>query len=114
MTHCLDFARFAVSQALFHLKAGVAHLGDAALADDVIMETYRIAEIKVDVDENIFESQPVDLGLEDMLEVSASAHVEEVALRPVVDVVIRVEVAHSDLYGTREHVSLEFRVQSLE
>ncbi len=106
MTHCLDFARFAVSQALFHLKAGVAHLGDAALADDVIMETYRIAEIKVDVDKNIFKGKPVDWCLELMLEETASTHVEKVALRPVVDVVVWVKGAHADLDGTRKHFQL--------
>lgn len=109
--HCmaqgLDFVCFSILQALLHLEAGIAHLGDMALADNVVMEMHGMAEIKVDVDENIFESQPVDLGLEDMLEVSASAHVEEVALRPVVDVIIRVEVAHSDLDGTGKHNVVE-------
>jgi hypothetical protein len=38
-----------------------------------------------------------------MLEIAASTHVEVIALRPVVDVIVRVEVAHADLYGTREH-----------
>ena len=41
-----------------------------------------------------------------MLKVAASAHVEVVALRPVVDVVVRVKVAHSDLDGTGEHILL--------
>jgi hypothetical protein len=41
-----------------------------------------------------------------MLEVAASAHVEEIALRPVVHVIVRVEVAHADLDWTREHFQL--------
>ena len=103
MAQRLDFARFCILQALLHLEAGVAQFGDTALAHNVVMKMHGMTEIKVDVDENIFESQPVDLGLEDMFEITASTHVEEVALRPVVDVIVRVEVAHSDLYGTREH-----------
>jgi len=62
-----------------------------------------LAKVQVHVDEDILESQPVDSGLEDILEIAASTHVEEVALRPVVDVVVRVEVAHADLDGTGEH-----------
>ena len=101
----LDFARFSILQALLHLEAGVAHLRDAALTDDGIVEMDGLAEIEVHVDEDIFEGQPIDFGLEDMLEVAASTHVEEVALRPVVDVVVRVEVAHADLDGTGKHIS---------
>ena len=103
MAQRLDFARFCILQALLHLETGIAHLGDAALTHNVVMEMHGMAEIKVDVNKHIFECKPVDLCLEDMLEVSASAHVEEVALRPVVDVIIRVEVAHSDLDGTGKH-----------
>jgi hypothetical protein len=65
------------------------------------------------VDEDIFESQPVDFGLEDMLEIAASTHVEVVALRPVVDVVVRVKVAHSDLDGTGEHFYVELLIVEL-
>ena len=65
-----------------------------------------MAEVQVHVDENVFECKPVDSGLEDMLKVAASAHVEIIALRPVVDVVVRVKVAHSDLDGTGEHCLL--------
>ena len=62
------------------------------------------------MDEDIFEGEPVDFGLEDMLEVAASTHVEVVALRPVVDVVVRVKVAHSDLDGTGEHFYVELLI----
>ena len=78
------------------------------------MEMHGMTEIEVDVDKHIFEGQPVDLGLENMFEVTASAHVEKVALRPVVDVVIRVEVAHADLDGTGKHISLQLGVRSWE
>lgn len=103
VTQRLDFVGLDIAQALLHLEAGVAQFGDTALAHNVVMEMHGMAEIKVDMDENIFEGQPVDLGLEDMFEVSASTHVEEVALRPVVDVIVRVEVAHADLDGTGKH-----------
>ena len=66
------------------------------------------------MDEDIFECEPVDSGLEDMLEVAASAHVEVVALRPVVDVVVRVEVAHADLDGTGKHISYILKAQMYE
>ena len=42
--------------------------------------------------------------IEQMFEILAAAVVEQVALRPVVDVVERVEVAHSDLDRAREHI----------
>ena len=58
------------------------------------------------MDEDIFEGQPVNFGLEDMLKVSASTHVEVIALRPVVDVVVRVKVAHADLDWRGEHIYL--------
>ena len=106
----LDFARFAVAETLLHLETGVAHLGDATLTDNRVVKTDRLAEIQVHVDEDVFECEPVDFSLEGMLEIAASAHVEVVALRPVVDMVVRVKVAHSDLDGTGEHFSLEFRV----
>ena len=67
------------------------------------MKMNGLAEVQVNVDKNVFESKPIDMGLKDMLEVTASTHVEKIALRPVVDVVVRVEVAHADLNGTREH-----------
>ena len=38
-----------------------------------------------------------------MLEIAASTHVEIIALRPVVDMIVRIKVAHSDLDGTGEH-----------
>ena len=66
-----------------------------------------MAEIQVNVDEDVFECEPVDFGLEDMLEIAASTHVEIIALRPVIDVVVWVKVAHSDLDGTREHFFVE-------
>ena len=103
MAQGLDLACFGVFQALFHLEAGVAYLGDSALADNRVVEQNRFAKVQVHVDEDIFESKPVDGCLEDMLKVSASTHVEVIALRPVVDVVVGVEVAHSDLYGTGKH-----------
>lgn len=110
VTQGLDFARFAVTKALLHLETGVAHLCDAALTDNRVVKADGLAEVQVHVDEDVFEGQPVDFGLEGMLEVAASAHVEVVALRPVVDMVVRVKVAHSDLDGTGKHFSLEFRV----
>ena len=106
VTQRLDFACFAVAKALLHLEAGVAYLGDAALAHNRVVEKHGMAEIQVHVDEDVFECEPVDFGLEDMLEIAASTHVEIIALRPVVDVVVRVKVAHSDLDGTREHFLL--------
>ena len=106
MAQGLDLARFGVFQALLHLEAGITYFGDAALADNGVVEMHGVSEIKVDVDEDIFEGQPVNFGLEDMLEIAASAHVEIVALRPVVDMVVGVKVAHSDLDGTGEHVLL--------
>ena len=99
----LDLARFGILQALLHLEAGVAHLCDAALADNRVVETHGFAEIQVHMDKDVFKSKPIDMGLKNMLEVSASTHVEKIALRPVIDVVVRVEVAHADLNGTREH-----------
>ena len=113
MAQSLDLARFGVTKALLHLEAGIAHLGDAALADNGVVEMHGVSEIKVDVDEDIFEGQPVNFGLEDMLEIAASAHVEIVALRPVVDMVVRVKVAHSDLDGTGEHVFVELLIVEL-
>ena len=102
----LDLASFGVLQALLHLEAGIAHLDDTALAEDGIMETHGLTEIKVDVDEDIFKGKPVDWLLELMLKVAASAHIEEVALRPIVHVVVRIEVAHADLDWTGEHFQL--------
>jgi hypothetical protein len=51
------------------------------------MEQDWLAKVEVHVDKDVFERKPVDLGLEDMLEIAASTHVEVVALRPVVDMV---------------------------
>ena len=99
----LDFARVSILEALLHLEAGVAYLSDAALADNRVVEANRLAEVQVHVDEDILEGQPVDFGIKCMFEVATSTHVEVVALRPVVDVVVRVEVAHADLDRTREH-----------
>ena len=48
-----------------------------------------------------------------MLKIAASAHVEVIALRPVVDMVIRVKVAHSDLDGTGEHFYVELLIVEL-
>ena len=103
MAQRLDLTRFGILETLLHLETGVAHLDETAFAHNRVVEMHGNTEIKVDVDEDIFESQPVDSGLKDMLEVAASTHVEVVALRPVVDVVVRVEVAHADLDGTGEH-----------
>ena len=101
-----DLACFGIFQALLHLETGVAYFGDTALAHNRVVKKHGMAEIQVNVDEDVFECEPVDFGLEDMLEIAASTHVEIVALRPVVDVVVRVKVAHSDLDGTREHFLL--------
>ena len=49
-----------------------------------------------------------------MLEIAASTQVEIVALRPVVDMVVGVKVAHSDLDGTREHIVLSFGYQIVD
>ncbi len=99
----LDFARFSIFKALLHLEAGVAYLEDATFTNNGIMEQHGMAEVQVHMDEDILKGQPVDFGLEDMLEIATSTHVEVVALRPIVDVVIRVEVAHANLDGTRKH-----------
>ena len=109
----LDFTRLGVTQALLHFKAGVAHFGDAALTDNGVMELHGFTEVQVHVDKDVFKGQPIDFGLEDMLEIAASTHVEVVALRPVVDVVVGVKVAHSDLDGTGEHIFLINFVESL-
>ena len=114
MAQGLDFARFSIFQALLHLEAGVAYLEDVTFTYNGVVKQHRLTEIEIHMDEDILEGEPVDGCLEDMLEVTASAHVEKVALRPVVDVIVRVEVAHADLYRTREHFSGEFRVESLE
>jgi len=55
------------------------------------------------MDKDVFEGQPIYFFLKDMFEVTASTHVEVVALRPVVDVVVRVEVTHSNLYRAGVH-----------
>ena len=103
MAQGLDLACFSILKALLHLEAGVAYLCDATLADNEVVEQHWVAKVQVHMDEDVFKGQPIDFALKDMLEITASTHVEVVALRPVVDVVIRVEVAHADLYRTREH-----------
>ena len=102
----LDFACFAVAKALLHLEAGVADFRDAALAHNRVVEQHGMAKVQIHMDEDVFECEPVDFGLEDMLEIAASTHVEIIALRPVIDVVVRVEVAHADLDGAGEHFIL--------
>ena len=101
----LDFASISIFQALLHLEAGVAYLEDMTFTHNVVVKQHWVAEVQVHMDEDILEGEPVDGCLEDMLKITATAHVEEVALCPVVDMVIRVEVAHADLDGTREHFS---------
>ena len=61
-------------------------------------------EIHLDMHKDIFKGEPIDGSLEGVLEEAASSHVKIMALRPVVDVVIGVEVAHSDLYWAGKHV----------
>ena len=114
MAQSFDLARFRVAQALLHLKTGVAHLNDAAFTHNRVVEMHRHTKVEVNVDKDIFEGQPVDFSLEDMLKVTASTHVEVVALRPVVDMVVGVKVAHSDLDGTREHIVLSFGYQIVD
>ena len=103
VAHCLDFARLGILEALLHPEAGVAHFKDAALAHNRVMEQHGLPEVQIHMNKDILEGQPIDFGLEDMLEVTASPHVEEIALRPVVDMVVRIEVAHADLYRTGKH-----------
>ena len=103
MAQGLDFARFRIFQELLHLEAGVAYLEDATLTNNGVVEQHGMVEVQVHMDKDILKGQPIDFGLKDMLEVTATTHVEVIALRPVVDMVIRVEVAHADLYRTREH-----------
>ena len=102
----LDFARLGIFEALLHLKAGVTYLGDVTLADNRVVKEHWFAEVQIHMDKDIFEGKPVDFGLEDMLKVSASTHVEVIALRPVVDVIVGVKVAHADLDGARKHFQL--------
>ena len=113
MAQSLDFARFGILEALLHLETRVAYLNDATFTDNWVMEVYGLLEVQVHVDKDVFKSEPVDFGLENMLKVAASAHVEVVALRPVVDVVVRIKVAHSDLDGTREHFYVELLIVEL-
>ena len=107
MAQGLDLARLGVAQELLHLEAGVAYLGDAAFTHTGVVELHGMAKVQVHMDEDILEGEPVDGCLEDMLKITATAHVEVVALRPVVDVVVRVEVAHADLDGTGKHFSVD-------
>ena len=99
----LDFARLGIFEALLHLEAGVTYFGDVTLADNRVVKQHGMAEVQIHMDEDIFKGKPIDFGLEDMLEIAASTHVEVVALRPIVDVIVRVKVAHADLYRAREH-----------
>ena len=103
MAQGLDFAHFRIFQALLHLETGVAYLKNTAFTNNGVMEQHGMAEVQVHMDEDILKGEPVDFGLEDMLEIAASTHVEVVALRPIVDVVVGVKVAHADLDGTRKH-----------
>ena len=90
MAQGLDFTRLGIFEALLHLEAGDAYLEDAALAHYRVVKQNRFAEVQIHMDEDILKGEPVDFGLEDMLEIAASTHVEVVALRPIVDVIIRV------------------------
>ena len=103
MAQGLDLTCFSVFQTLLHLKAGVAYLEDATFTNNGVVEQHGMAEVQVHMDEDIFKGKPVDFGLEDMLKIAASTHVEVVALRPIVDMVVGVKVAHADLDGTRKH-----------
>ena len=102
----LDFARLGIFEALLHLETRIAYFKNTAFTNNGVMEQHGMAEVQIHVDKDIFKGQPVDFGLEDMLKVSASTHVEVIALRPVVDVIVRVKVAHADLYRAREHFQL--------
>ena len=106
MAQGLYFTRLGIFEALLHFKAGVTYFGDSAFTNNRVVEQHGVAEVQIHVDKDIFEAQPVNFGLEDMLKVSASTHVEVIALRPVVDVIVRVKVAHADLDGAREHFQL--------
>ncbi len=103
MAQGLDFASISIFQALLHLEARIAYLEDTAFTHNGVVKQHWMAEVQVYMDEDILKGEPVDFALKDMLEIAASTHVEVIALRPVVDVIVRVEVAHADLYGTREH-----------
>ena len=103
MAQGLDFASINIFQALLHLEAGVAYLEDTTFTHNGVVKQHGMAEVQVHMDEDILKGEPVDFALKDMLEIAASTHVEVIALRPVVDVIVRVEVAHADLYGTRKH-----------
>ena len=103
MAQGLDFARFRIFQALLHLETGIAYLKNTTFTHNGVVKQHGMAEVQVHMDEDILKGEPVDFGLEDMLKIAASTHVEVIALRPVVDVIVRVEVAHADLYGTRKH-----------
>ena len=103
MAQSLDFARLGIFQALLHLETRVAYFKDTAFTNNGVVEQHGMTEVQVHMDKDIFEGKPVDFGLEDMLKIAASTHVEVVALRPIVDVVVGVKVAHADLDGTRKH-----------
>jgi hypothetical protein len=103
MTKGLLHPSLLIHKTLDHLETGVAHLKDGGFTHQVVMEMDGHLEIEIDMDQHIFKGKPVDLLLEGMFKKAASTHVEVVALRPVVDVVVGVEIAHADLDGAREH-----------
>jgi hypothetical protein len=104
MTDCLDKACLLVHKSLLHFEAGIAHFGNERFTYEVVVKMNGCFEIKFHVNQYVFKGKPIDLLLEGMFKKTASTHVEVVALRPIVDVVVRVKVAHSDLYRTREHI----------
>ena len=104
MAYGFHRASLLIHKALDHLEAGVTHFGDLRLAGEVIMKTNRRLEVELDVNKDVLEGQPVNLLLEGMFKKTASTHVEIMALRPVVHVVVRIKVAHTDLDRTREHI----------
>ena len=104
MADRLDEAGLLVHQMLLHFKAGVAHFGDHRFTSEVVVKMNGHLEIKFHVNQYVFKGQPIDLLLEGVLKKTASTHVEVVALRPVVDMIVRVKVAHADLDGAREHI----------
>ena len=93
-----------VHQALLHLKAGITHFGDHRFTSEVVVKMNGHLEIKLHMNQYVFKGKPIDLLLESMFKKTASTHVEVVALRPVVDMVVRVKIAHADLDGTREPI----------
>ena len=93
-----------IHQALLHFEAGVANFGDDRLANQIVMEMDGQLEIHLNMDQHIFKGQPVDFLVEGVFKKAASTHVEVIALRPVVHMVVGIKVAHADLDRTREHI----------